>query len=133
MGFNKERGDTLNVANTPFETVAREVLPETPLWKDPAVISLAKEIGKYLLFGALATWLFFGVVRPFLREIAARARSGARAAPTGGGPGSRRRRPLAGPAGAALRFDQKLLEAKTLAKQDPKLVANVIRDWVRRP
>ena len=37
---------------------------------------------------------------------------------------------LPAPAGAALRFDQKLLEAKTLAKQDPKLVANVIRDWV---
>jgi len=130
MGYNKERGDTLNVANTPFETIVREVLPDTPLWKDPSVISLAKEIGRYLLFGALATWLFFGVVRPFLREIAARAAAEREqrrltAAQESGVAGH-----LPAPAGAALRFDQKLLEAKTLAKQDPKLVANVIRDWV---
>jgi flagellar M-ring protein FliF len=27
-------------------------------------------------------------------------------------------------------YDQKLLNARQLAKQDPKLVANVIKDWV---
>jgi flagellar M-ring protein FliF len=31
---------------------------------------------------------------------------------------------------AALSYDQKLLGARELAKQDPKLVANVIKGWV---
>jgi flagellar M-ring protein FliF len=130
MGFNKERGDTLNVANTPFEAAAREAMPETPLWKDPALVSLAKEAGKYLLFGALAAWLFFGVARPFARDMAARAAA------------EREQRQLAAEQEAALAghlpatlraplpFDQKLLEAKALAKQDPKLVASVIKEWV---
>ena len=37
---------------------------------------------------------------------------------------------LSGPNGrGALSFDQKLTQAKELAKNDPKLVANVIKEW----
>ncbi|MGE5027465.1 MAG: flagellar basal-body MS-ring/collar protein FliF, partial [Betaproteobacteria bacterium] len=42
MGYRQDRGDTLNVVNASF-SVAAEEIPETPLWKDPATISLAKE------------------------------------------------------------------------------------------
>ena len=31
MGYNKDRGDTLNVANSPFSTIEREVVPERPV------------------------------------------------------------------------------------------------------
>lgn len=130
MGFNKERGDTLNVANTPFDPGSRELLPEVPLWKDPSVISFAKELGKYLLFGGLAAYLFFGVVRPFLRNLAASAKATRELNQLElATPGAL---PSPGHASAtdAVGYDQKLLNARQLAKQDPKLVANVIKDWV---
>jgi flagellar M-ring protein FliF len=130
MGFNKERGDTLNVANTPFETETQEALHETPAWKDPLLMNLAKEIAKYLLFGALASWLFFGVARPFVREMAARAAAEREQRQLLEEPETGVAGHLPAPSDAPLAFDQKLIEAKTLAKQDPKLVASVIKEWV---
>ena len=129
MGFSKDRGDTLNVANTPFETGAREVLPETPFWKDPGVISLARELGKYLLFGGLAAYLFFGVGRPFLRDMAQRAERDWETRELTAPPEATAGR-LPGAAAGMLSYDQKLLGAREIAKQDPQLVATVIKDWV---
>src|SRR5262249_1373389 len=51
MGFNQQRGDSLNVVNAQFS--APEALPpveQVPAWKQPDVIALAKEGGKALLF-----------------------------------------------------------------------------------
>jgi flagellar M-ring protein FliF len=36
MGFNKDRGDTLNVANAPFTPTEKEVVPDAPIWKNPS-------------------------------------------------------------------------------------------------
>ena len=33
MGFNKERGDSLNILNTPFNAPDQEVIPDVPWWK----------------------------------------------------------------------------------------------------
>ena len=46
MGYNRERGDTLNVVNSPFTDMETESMPELPLWKQPEMIELAKQIGK---------------------------------------------------------------------------------------
>lgn len=128
MGFNKERGDTLNIANTPFEAGQKPAAAgEAPFWQDPSLVSLAQDIGKYLVLGGLGAYLFFGVARPYVRDLARRAES------------SRQARDVAQDedgmlnmrgGAAALSYDQKLLGARELAKQDPKLVANVIKDWV---
>jgi flagellar M-ring protein FliF len=40
MGYNKDRGDSLNVVNTQFST---DMEPEVPLWKQPGMIELAKK------------------------------------------------------------------------------------------
>ena len=47
MGFSKDRGDSINVVNAPFSPREVEVLPEIPLWKQPDVVSTAKEIGQF--------------------------------------------------------------------------------------
>lgn len=128
MGYDEKRGDTLNLANSPFRTPEKEAVPELPLWKDPQMIALAQSGGRYLLFGALAAWAFFGVIRPVVRTLRQRAEAAQQAdealqAQLVAGQ-------LAQLPGGALSYDQKLAAARELAKQDPKLVANVIKDWV---
>ena len=125
MGYNKDRGDTLNVANSPFSTVEREVIPEVPFWKQPATFVLAKEVGKHLLIAGAVLFLVLGVLRPLLKNLA-EARPG-RALPEGA---------IDGEATVAVRrqgnagYEQNLQMAKQLANQEPKIVANVVKDWV---
>ncbi|MBI4754669.1 MAG: flagellar M-ring protein FliF [Betaproteobacteria bacterium] len=129
MGFNQERGDTVNVANSPF-TATRETVEEVPLWKDPGAIALGKEIGRYLLLAGLAAWAWFGILRPMVRrltepETPPEAEEG-NAALEGELEGQDA---LTGPDGP-LSLEHKLQQARDLARQDPKLIANVIKDWV---
>ncbi|MBI2289441.1 MAG: flagellar M-ring protein FliF [Betaproteobacteria bacterium] len=125
MGYNKDRGDTLNVANSPFSTVEREVIPEVPLWKQPATFVLVKEVGKHLLIAAAVLYLVLGVLRPLLKNLA-EARP-APALPEGAVEGeatvAARRQSIAG-------YEQNLQMAKQLANQEPKIVANVVKEWV---
>ncbi|WP_295751180.1 flagellar basal-body MS-ring/collar protein FliF [Undibacterium sp.] len=69
MGFNKERGDTLNIVNSPFAGPEKENLVELPIWKQPDTIQTAKEIGKYLLTALVLLYLFFGYLKPMLYKI----------------------------------------------------------------
>lgn len=125
MGYNKDRGDTLNVANSPFSVAEREVIPDVPFWKQPATLVLAKEIGKHLLIAAAVLYLVLGVLRPLLKNLA-EARP-APALPEGAMDGQAtvavRRQGVAG-------YEQNLQMAKQLANQEPKIVATVVKDWV---
>ena len=67
MGYSAERGDSVNVVNSPFASDTIEVV-ELPLWRQPENIELAKTLGKYLLLAMLALYLWFGVLRPLLRK-----------------------------------------------------------------
>ncbi|OGT70843.1 MAG: flagellar M-ring protein FliF [Gammaproteobacteria bacterium RIFCSPLOWO2_02_FULL_56_15] len=125
MGYNKDRGDTLNVANSPFSVAEREVVPDVPFWKQPATLILAKEVGKHLLIAAAVLYLVLGVLRPLLKSLAQ-----ARPAPV------LPEDALDSQAAAAVRrqgnagYEQNLQMAKQLASQEPKIVANVVKDWV---
>jgi flagellar M-ring protein FliF len=48
MGYNKDRGDSISVANSLFIPDEKETV-DTPLWKQPEMLTIAKELGKYLL------------------------------------------------------------------------------------
>jgi len=124
MGYNKERGDTLNVVNSPFSVTTPEAVPDVPFWKKPETILLAKESGKHLLIAALLLSLVFGVLRPFLRNLSLARQappvSPEAALPYQGGASNQQ----------ILNHEQQLLSAKQLAQQEPKLVANVVKTWM---
>ena len=125
MGFDKERGDQLSVINSTFSAPEAEKIPEVPLWKDPWTIGVAKDAGKYLLLGALALFMLMKL-KPILRNL---TRPPAPPAPPVG------LLPAAEPEGAAAppkpdRYEVTLENAKQIAKQDPAIVANVVKDWV---
>ena len=125
MGFTATRGDSLNIANTAFTAPERETIPETPWWKQPQTISMAKEIGRYVLFAALLGYFIFGLLRPGLKRVFKAA-----SAPE--------LQSIPGPAGSPAlalvgeqRTDQ-LQSARKLARDDPKIVANVVKSWVSK-
>ncbi|HZN25013.1 MAG TPA: flagellar basal-body MS-ring/collar protein FliF [Burkholderiales bacterium] len=131
MGYDKERGDTLSVINSTFNTPPVEAVPEVPLWKDPETIALAKDAGKYLLIAAFVLFLVLKVLRPMAKNLArlpalapapvdllppaANATAGAAAQPQ---------------QQEGDRYENALRNARQIAKQDPKIVAHVVKDWV---
>ncbi len=135
VGFNALRGDTVNVINVPFAPPPEvEPLPEPPLWKQPWVLTLAKQVAA----GLAVLLVIFGVLRPVMRNLARQAEQ------------QRAVVPAAGEEGEVLADDQVTLSggeaprlprqrqgyqanlemAKNAVQQDPKLVAQVIKNWV---
>ncbi|MBS0339484.1 MAG: flagellar M-ring protein FliF [Proteobacteria bacterium] len=69
MGFSQERGDSLNVVNSPFAQ-EREAAPvELPLWKDPQAVALGKSIGLYAAMAIAALVIWLSVLRPRARRL----------------------------------------------------------------
>lgn len=138
MGYSKERGDSLNVVNSPFAGMEREVIAELPLWKQADMIQLAKEIGKYLVAGIVLLYLFFRILKPMLRKLSgqdAAAINPAEALPV---PDADEDPVQIGTAAKMLEqekrqvssYEKNMEMAKKLAKEDPKIVANVVKSWV---
>jgi len=125
MGFNQARGDTLNVVNAAFNVAEKdEAAPELPIWKESGTISMAKEVGKYLLIAGVVFYLVFGVLRPLFRDL---VKLKERAPPPPVLPEFEAAR---APSAATLSYEQNLRTVKEMAKEDPSIVANVVKDWV---
>jgi flagellar M-ring protein FliF len=122
MGFNKERGDTLNVANAPFTVIEKEIVPEPPIWENAKLISMVLDGARYLLVFGLVFWLWTRAIKPLLQQFAEAAeRASAQQAAI-------HAHDAAGVTQQT--YETKLAAARELAKQDPKAVAAMIKDWV---
>ena len=134
MGFNAERGDSLNVVNSPFASTAPIDAPELPLWRQPDNIELAKALGQYLLLGALALYLWLAVLRPLLRKYLHPAQA-APAVAGKAGASSSSSFDAAGPqAQAQAKQDERHLEnikyAQEISAKDPQVVAMLMKHWM---
>jgi flagellar M-ring protein FliF len=126
VGFKKDRGDTVNIANVSFASPPPEVIAENPFWKDPWLIATLKEIGKWLAFAVLAWLLWNKAFKPLFEMFAAAAHRVEVEEENRAEMASENHR--TGPQSKS--YDTKLQQARDLAKQDPKLVAGVIKEWV---
>lgn len=126
VGFNAERGDSINVVNAAFAPSAP--VPEaqpTPLWEQSWLWHVARLL---LAAGALAAVLL-GVLRPMLRSV---RQAGAMVmASTAAPPASRLPSPAAEhqPEPARLAPPQ-APELPDLSGQDPRRVMQVMRNWM---
>ena len=127
VGFSADRGDSVQVTNIAFtQPPEAEPLPEPPLFS----LSSMGDMGKQAFAGFLVLSLIFGVLRPLLRNLANKPLP-LEAGHAGGSPqlahagGAR----TALPAGTG-NYETQLTAAKTLATQDPKRVAQVVKNWV---
>jgi flagellar M-ring protein FliF len=135
VGFEEKRGDTLNLLNSAFNDTT-EILPDVPIWKQPDMVALAKDIFKYLLIGGGIFFLLFGVIKPAFKSVSeisaaqqeameSTATQGGGTHNTGGGGEFTRKSPSAS-------YENNLQIAKQLAKDDPKIVATVVKEWVNK-
>jgi len=133
IGFNGQRGDSVNVINTSF-TLPPEVepLPEPSFMDNPDLWNGAKQV----LAGAVIFFLLFGVLRPVLKELASKGKvMPAQVMMPGQGPAGMQsdQLTLTSQEGNALPqqdYENNLNTARTLAAQDPKRVAQVVNNWV---
>ncbi len=122
IGFSQARGDSVNVVNVAFTTEDTVEAPvELAIWQQPEAIALAKEFGRNALIGGIALFLFLGVLRPLLRQLATPP-------PIPEIPMEDQQ--LLEQEAEVNRYDEDLQAARQLARQDPRMVANVVKGWV---
>jgi flagellar M-ring protein FliF len=133
MGFNAQRGDSLNLLNSAFNDVPEAALPEIPLWKQPEIIALVKEIFKYLLIAGAGLYLFFGIIRPALRNLSTSLSTSAAESET---TETAEHEPAGEKEFAAKKsevsYEGSVQAAKQIAQQNPQIVASVVKEWVNQ-
>ncbi|TKC89282.1 flagellar basal body M-ring protein FliF [Trinickia terrae] len=153
MGYDAQRGDSVNVVNSAF-TKIDDPLANIPWWRTPDMLALYKQIATWLGIGAVALFLYFAMVRPALRRAfppppqPAEPMSSAVAIGSAGEPILLDGVPAANGEKAAgidddgvsvdllsfenhkQKFERNLEYARTIARQDPKIVATVVKNWV---
>jgi len=126
MGYDEKRGDTVSVINSAFTMVPAEKIAEVPMWKDPSTLGVATDIGRYLLIGAFILFLVFKVLKPMAKNLSRPpvlpAAPALELLPDGA--------PVAGALQHTDRYEAAVQTARQIAKQDPKVVANVVKNWV---
>lgn len=136
IGFNALRGDTVNVMNAEFTRPAEiEPLPATPIWQEAWVWDIAKQATG----GLLVLFILFGMLRPALKKVASNEMSIASPALAGAGtvgqltqqadeeePVAKEMKGIE----AAPEYDRSIANVKEAVNSDPKLAAQVVRNWV---
>jgi flagellar M-ring protein FliF len=145
VGFDPERGDSVNVINASFRPVEiPEPLPQAPLWQEPWVMDMAKTLLAVILVLVLA----LTVLRPLMRSLAERGiasrkdeeylarlalseeghgEGGAEGTP---GLGHEPRRALTGPQASNRGYENSLETARNIVREDPKRVAQLMKNWM---
>ncbi|KVD90895.1 flagellar M-ring protein FliF [Burkholderia stagnalis] len=143
MGYDAKRGDSVNVVNSAF-TTAGDPYADLPWYRQPDVIDMAKEAAKWLGILGVAAALYFAVVRPAMRRAYPPPEPAAPALPApedavalDGLPAPEKTAAnedadalLLGFENEKHRYERNLDYARTIARQDPKIVATVVKSWV---
>jgi flagellar M-ring protein FliF len=135
IGFNKERGDSVNLMNAQFRMDA-PAADNTPLWKQPETIELARSFAWPVGMSLFAALVLLGLVRPALKTLGK-----PRAIPMAGAQldaleaETMQRPALPAPARdgepqPVTPEQQRLEDARALVRQNPMAVANIVKNWV---
>jgi flagellar M-ring protein FliF len=147
MGFDEKRGDSVNVVNSAF-TSDLNTTPAVPWWRTPESIGMGIQGAKYLGIGIVALFLYFSMVKPAMKrafppppEPAAPALAAADELSFLDGPTSKGGAKddedkdaevslLGSPESNKAKFDRNLDYARSVARQDARIVATVVKNWV---
>lgn len=144
VGFSASRGDSVSVINQPFHPEQFEAIPDLPWWQQPWFAELARQGAGFLV----VIILIFGVLRPILKGLAAQKKEdsvdglesalasvGADGMLGAGGydgadvtfAGGANNPLLPGPDAS---FEQHIDAIKALVAEDPRRVAQVVKNWI---
>ena len=141
VGFDARRGDSVTVVNAAFAPVEQGEPIGLPFWENPRV----RELLRVALGGIALLVLILTVLRPAFRQMLG-PRTPRKATPPvvtlveedeeipvtlTARPEKETARLSPGAADAAMDFDEKLQVARTAVGNDPRRVANVVRNWMQ--
>lgn len=131
VGFDEQRGDSVNVVNASFlEMPAADADEGMPIWQQPMV----RDVTRVALAAVVLIVLLLAVVKPLLRNLVNPAARPAGPLPVEaravGEPGAAQAAVAAPGAAAAVGYEQQVAQARSLVSQDPKRVAQVVKNWV---
>lgn len=126
IGFDEKRGDSISVAAASFVPPEPEVVPDLPIWKDPSSIAFVKEFGQYAIFVLIVFLVWAKLVKPLfatltaaVQRIEAEQQAAAEIAME-----------TAGGHAHVPSFEERLKQAREVAQKEPKLVAELIKEWM---
>ncbi len=136
IGFNKDRGDSVNLMNAPF-AMEKVVVVEQPLWKQAEVQDLARSFAWPVGTLLLAALVLMGFVKPAFKALAQAqpkasggfgqldtVESEQPERPQLAGPGHGNVLPAQAPRELALE------DARKLTRDNPAAVANIVKTWI---
>ena len=133
VGFDEKRGDSVNVINASFTAQAPEKIDVDvePLWQRPMFRDMVK-----LGLGAIVLLvLSLGVLRPLVRGLITPVKAQL-AGPRDGAAVARQieadllPKTAQGSKQATADYEQQVAQARAMAGQDPRRVAQVVKAWV---
>lgn len=135
IGYNQERGDSVRVVNAPFRVEAQPPAEAVPIYMQPWVQDLLRAGLTPAALALVALVIVFTLIRPAVKAATAPPPA---PSPVGGQldavvAGDEKLPELEGdPAVMALedKSNGKLESARLLARQNPAVVANIVRSWV---
>ena len=126
MGFSQTRGDSLNVVNAAFNLPPSEKVEEAAFWEKPRFEATTMALLKFLGIAFVIWFLVSRLLMPILRQLAIPPLlpepTPLAAGEMAGHP------PQQSPSVAA--YQDNLQAARQIARQDPKVVATVVKEWV---
>ena len=124
IGFSKERGDSVKVINAPFRAEQAPKADDLPLWKQTWLTDLVRAGGVPAALALVGLFVVFGLIRPALRAALPAPAKGQQLDAMVDD------EPEVMPALEAPKAAIQLTDARTLAKENPAAVANIVRGWV---
>jgi flagellar M-ring protein FliF len=131
IGFNAERGDVVKVVNTPFRVEAAPAAEEVPLWQQRGAQDMMKTAALPLALAVVALVIVLALIRPALKAMLT---------PPAPAPGSSVNEVVGGgtelpaPEEPTLLSNNgrnlKLEAARTVARENPAAVAQIVQNWV---
>jgi flagellar M-ring protein FliF len=133
IGFNKERGDSVNVVNAVFNVEKTSEVDEIAWWKQGENQELLRGLAWPLGMVGLGLLVLMGMVRPGLKLLKTPVvrRDQTELQPLNAMLNEAPERPgLPMPSNEPTPENQRLVDAKRLALENPMAVANIVKGWV---
>ncbi|TGD73187.1 flagellar basal body M-ring protein FliF [Mangrovimicrobium sediminis] len=144
VGYSEQRGDRIEVINSPFTEVQPELIEPTPWWQQTFFINTATAAARYLLAAVLVLFAYRRLVKPVLRKFssppapdrattmaalsgdpAALAALGLDSAGDGGGSVGFKR------VDKSASYQEQLDELRRIGRDDPRMIAMILRGWMK--
>ncbi len=143
VALDETRGDTLSIVNASFVVAQEEAFESAPIWQESWFLDLVKQV----LAGIAVLIIIFGVIRPMLRDLSKKEETyleypeealddedgleNADEIAKALEDMNKEVEQTANETGAESEEEQLLLErVRTLAAENPKIVAHVIKHWL---